>query len=79
MNGLNVLSGSNVGFNPGSAWQVHGVADFNGDGKADIIWQNTDGTPAIWLMNGTSVLSGANIGTNPGSSWHVIPHHDALV
>ena len=31
--------------------------DFNGDGKADILWQNDDGTAGVWLMNGTSVLS----------------------
>ena len=27
--------------------------DFDGNGKADILWQNTDGTPAVWLMDGT--------------------------
>jgi hypothetical protein len=31
--------------------------DFNGDGKGDILWQNGDGTPAVWLMNGTAVAS----------------------
>jgi hypothetical protein len=28
------------------------VADVNGDGKSDIIWQHDDGWLAIWLMNG---------------------------
>jgi hypothetical protein len=80
MNGLNVLSGANVGFNPGPAWQVHGTGDFNGDGKADIAWQNTDGTAAVWLMDGYNVVSGGNVGFDPGASWHVVPqHHDALV
>ena len=32
------------------------LADFDGDAKADILWQHTDGTLAIWFMNGTSVL-----------------------
>jgi hypothetical protein len=58
---------------------VLGPGDFNGDGKADILWQNTDGTSAVWLMNGTSLISGANVG-DPGSSWHVVPqHHDLFV
>jgi hypothetical protein len=71
MNGLNLSSGANVGFNPGPAWHVIAAADFNGDGKADILWQNADGTPAIWLMNGTGLIAGASL-FNPGPSWHVI-------
>jgi hypothetical protein len=74
------MSGANVGFNPGPAWQVHGTGDFNADGKSDILWQNTDGTSAVWLMDGTSLISGSSIGFNPGSDWHVIPqHHELLV
>src|SRR5215471_2326739 len=45
--------------------------DFNSDLNADILWQNSDGTVAAWLMNGTSVVSGSAVGSNPGSSWHV--------
>ena len=43
--------------------------DFNGDGKADILWQNTSGTPAIWAMNGTNSPVGAAL-PNPGPTWH---------
>ena len=45
--------------------------DFDGDGKADILWQNDSGQAAIWLMNGTSLLGGGAAGSNPGASWHV--------
>ncbi|HVU15399.1 MAG TPA: DUF4082 domain-containing protein [Candidatus Didemnitutus sp.] len=32
--------------------------DFNGDGKADLLWQNTaTGDRSIWLMNGTDIGS----------------------
>ena len=29
------------------------MGDFNGDGKADILWRHTSGAVDIWLMNGT--------------------------
>src|SRR5262249_2826007 len=43
---------------------------FDGDGKADIMWQNTDGTPSVWLMNGATVTATGNL-PNPGPTWHV--------
>ena len=78
MSGRTIVSSSIVNFNPGAAWQIHGAADFNGDGNADIEWQNTDGTPAVWLMNGLQLLSGANVGFDPGANWHLTPGHDVL-
>jgi hypothetical protein len=68
-----------VGFNPGQAWHALNTGDFNADGKADILWQNNDGTPAVWLMDGFNVQSVGNIGPNPGSGWHEIPQHQDLL
>jgi hypothetical protein len=70
LNGSTVVSGANVGFNPGAAWHVKDSGDFNGDGKADILWQNDDGTPSIWYMDGLNLVSGASF-FNPGPAWHV--------
>jgi VCBS repeat protein len=54
-------------------WEIKGSGDFNGDGKSDIVWQSSDGTPAIWLMDGTNVLSTSAAGSfNPGSDWDLI-------
>jgi hypothetical protein len=36
------------------------VADFDGDGKADLLWRNsTTGGVVLWTMNGTSVANTA--------------------
>jgi FG-GAP-like repeat len=48
------------------------TSDFNGDGDADILWQNANGQAAIWLMNGTTPISQPAVGASPGSSWHIV-------
>jgi glucose/arabinose dehydrogenase len=50
-------------------------SDFNGDGEADILWQHTSGTRAIWLMNGTTHTSSANLGAVP-TSWNIVGSGD---
>jgi hypothetical protein len=46
-------------------------SDFNGDGKSDILWQNTaTGQRIIWLMNGTAFQSTVNLGI-VGTSWSI--------
>ena len=36
--------------------------DFNGNHRSDILWQNDNGTPAIWLMNGLNPAGAAAVG-----------------
>ena len=37
-------------------WQIRGLADFNADGKLDVLWHHqTTGDLYVWLMAGTSV------------------------
>jgi hypothetical protein len=58
--------------NPGPSWHAVGAGDFNADGKADILWQNNDGTPAVWLMDGVNVATLGPALSNPGATWHII-------
>jgi hypothetical protein len=60
MNGT-AIAGSKWIYDSGLSWTPAYIADFNGDGKADILWQNTDGSLAIWLMNGGTCLAGAGV------------------
>jgi hypothetical protein len=40
-------------------WIIAGTGDFNGDGKADILWRHLGtGKNVVWLMNGTTILPG---------------------
>ena len=64
------IAGGGVLPNPGPTWHVAEAADFNGDGKADILWQHDSGLPAIWTMDGTNITGGAAL-PNPGPTWHV--------
>jgi hypothetical protein len=38
-------------------WEIKGVGDVDGDHYADIVWQHTDGTLAVWIMRGATVMS----------------------
>jgi hypothetical protein len=64
MDGTTTTSTNNLG-NIWNGWSIVGVGDFNGDGKADILWRDIEGNTAIWLMNGGAVLSFATAGTRP--------------
>jgi hypothetical protein len=71
MNGTNVLASDSIG-NPGPSWHAIATGDFNDDGHADILWQKSDGSVAIWEMNGTTPIAQAVVGPNPGPSWHAV-------
>jgi FG-GAP repeat len=64
-----VIGGGAIANAPPPTWQVAAVGDYNGDGKADILWQNTStGQMSVWEMNGTSVIGGGAIASIP-TTW----------
>ena len=72
-----ILTSGGVPVTPGPTWSVAGISDFNGDGNADVLWRNSDGTLADWSMNGTTIMSSGilNIGgtaVKPDATWSVV-------
>ena len=46
--------------------------DFDGDGKADLVWRNTsNGSTAIWLLDGTTIASTGFPGGVP-AAWQIV-------
>jgi serralysin len=52
------------------------IGDFNGDGKSDILWRNSNGSLIDWTMNGSQITSSQTVtlggsAAMPDSSWSV--------
>jgi hypothetical protein len=53
----------------GGNWRLAAVADFNLDGKADILYRNAvDFSMVIWYMNGTSLMGTASAPSLPNAN-----------
>jgi hypothetical protein len=69
------FSGNGANFNTiiSIDWHIVSTGDFNGDGRVDILWENTNGTVTEWLgqSNGGFVGNGANVTIGMTSNWHV--------
>src|SRR5439155_6422213 len=55
------------------AWQVKGIGDFDGDGKADILWRNSStGENYLYLMNGWTIAARGVVNiVEPSSFWEL--------
>lgn len=45
-------------------------SDFFGDNDSDFLFQNSNGSVALWDLSGISVIGGGLVG-NPGPGWQV--------
>src|SRR5687768_7213264 len=54
-------------------WQIAGVADFDGDAKADILMRNIlSGELSVWYMNGAEVVDAPLLATSKPLPWRVV-------
>jgi hypothetical protein len=54
-------------------WQIEGVSDFNGDGRPDVLWRNTQtGQVAAWIMNGASYAGTDLLAAVPDVNWRIV-------
>jgi hypothetical protein len=70
MNGTTLSGGGSPG-SVATTWTIAQTGDFNTDGMSDLLWRDTGGNTAIWLMDGTTILpSSASLG-NVATSWTI--------
>src|SRR6266850_2510482 len=74
MNGTAILAGEGyVRTVSDLSWEIAGTGDFDGDGKADILWRNqATGENYIYFMDGKVVIAEGYIRTVSDLNWKVV-------
>ncbi|MEI6209688.1 MAG: VCBS repeat-containing protein, partial [Desulfuromonadales bacterium] len=68
-----IKAGAVIYTEPNTNWKIVATADFNGDGKAELLWWNSStGQVYVMPMNGLSVaLGGSLLATGFDPTWHI--------
>ena len=59
----------------GTNWHLLASGDFNGDNRADLLWQSDDGTIVDWTMDGAQIQAGTILGSL-GDDWQLLAAAD---
>jgi len=69
--GMPVYQNSSVG----PSWHMQGFADFDGDGRADILWRHDNGSISVWTAEGDTFRDlSFKVSFNDssvGNDWHI--------
>jgi len=58
-------------------WRIAAAADFNNDGRADLVWRNyATGTNTVWYMNGATVTGWAALDGVTDTNWQIAAAED---
>jgi hypothetical protein len=53
-------------------WKIVGMADFDGDGQADILWSHKSGRNVVWHMNGATFRYASYLLTVTDTNWEAV-------
>ncbi|MEI6205558.1 MAG: VCBS repeat-containing protein [Desulfuromonadales bacterium] len=71
--GTAIAGGGLIYTEPNTNWKIVAAADFNCNGKAELLWWNsTTGQVAIGQTNGTNASTANLIWTEPNTDWRIV-------
>jgi hypothetical protein len=73
MDGGTITSQGEVYTEPSSDWQIVAQGDYDGDGKADLLWRHaSSGLVYMMLMDGRAITQQGFVYREPNSTWEIM-------
>ena len=77
MSGPTIVSSEGINTVPNQGWKIVGNGDYNGDGKADILWRHSGSWPELAVLDGRRNASYSSVGINTVPTiWNIVGDGD---